>query len=147
MGRLREVETYYMDKKTALWFSSKFNDSLRLLIIEKLEERTKELLELQQKIIERQAKHRLITYEDGTESLRKILREDFPMLKEREVWDYLVAKGIVEYVPRRTRMKVLKDNKYGEQIKDSIRWNVELISPIIYEYLKIKTSDIDLDDE
>jgi hypothetical protein len=29
MGRLREVETYYMDKKTALWFSSKFNDSLR----------------------------------------------------------------------------------------------------------------------
>jgi hypothetical protein len=123
----RTQETISMDKKTALWFASKFDEDLRFAIIELVEDQTEKLIQHQQIILERQSKHKLVTYSDGTESLRKIIRTYYPdVLGEREAWRHLVKLGIVKYEPKTTYVKVLLNNDYGIQEQDSIRWNDKL---------------------
>lgn len=113
--------TISMDKRTALLFASKFNDNLRLKLILKIEEK--------QAIIDRQSQHKLVTYSDGTESLRKLIKTYYPdTLKEQSTWRKLVQKGIVRYEERITHIKVLLDETYGEQQQDSIRWNDNILN-------------------
>ena len=95
-------KTLSLNKFTALLFASKFDDNLRAKLILKIEEQTEQLIKQQQHIIERQAKHKLITYADGTESLRKIIKTYYPdVIGEREAWRHLVKKIILLSMKRR----------------------------------------------
>jgi len=108
----------------ARWVNPRFAVACDIWIKQELIRQKEKIIEQQQKIIERQQKHNLITYADGAESLKKIIRTYYPdVLGEREAWRYLVKKGIVAYEPKTTYIKTLKDNKYGRQVQDSIIWN------------------------
>jgi len=141
-GRIEQYETYSMDKRTALLFASKFNDSLRLKLIMMIEEQTEQLIKYQQKLIEEQQKHRLVTYSDNTKSLRKIIQLYYPdVLGEREVWRHLVKLGIVRYVPKKSYVKELLNDKYGKQIQDSIAWNEDAICKILDKLAEEKENE------
>jgi hypothetical protein len=125
-------KTIVMNKFTALLFASKFNDNLRANLLILIEEQTEQLIKYQQKLIEEQQKHKLVTYSDDTKSLRKIIKMYYPdILGERETWRYLVKIGIVKYVPRETYVKELIDNRYGKQIQDSIAWDEDEICKVL----------------
>lgn len=100
----------------------------------------KNTLEQKNRIIADQQKHHLITYANGTKSLRKILK-DCPIkgLTEREVWKHLESLGLVTYVPRVTHMKILMDDAYGDQELDSIAWEETKIVAILEDLVKSKS--------
>jgi len=131
-GAIRKYETYSMDKRTALLFASKFNDSLRLKLILKIEEQQELIDAKKDALIAEQQKHRLVTYADNTKSLRKIIRMYYAdVLGEREAWRYLVKKSIVKYVPKETYVKELINCDYGRQSQDSIVWDEDAICGVL----------------
>ena len=141
-GAIRKYETYSMDKRTALLFASKFNDSLRLKLLMIIEDQTEQLIKYQQKLIEEQQKHRLVTYSDNTKSLRKIIKMYYPdVLGERETWRHLVKIGIVRYVPKTTYVKELRDGRYGKQTQDSIAWDEDEICKILDKLAEEKDNE------
>ena len=105
-----------------------------------LENQTKSLVAIEQKYskqisdlkekVNRRTQHKLITYQDNTMSLRKVVSDRFVEydIKEKDLWKFLCdhSDRILEDRSIRTSKKVLLDNRYGKQVGDSVAFNEDI---------------------
>ena len=80
--------------------------------------------------LEKKTQHKLITYQDNTMSLRKVVSDRFAEydIKEKDLWKFLCdhSDNILEDRSIRTSKKILLNNRYGKQVGDSIAFNEDV---------------------
>jgi len=84
--------------------------------------------------INEKTQHKLVTYRDDTQSLRKWIQDKFPeyAISEKELWEFLENhhdKILRDETIRRYK-KILLHEGLGKQVGDSIAFNEEVLSYI-----------------
>ena len=90
----------------------------------------KQISDLKCKVNEK-TQHKLITYRDNTQSLRKWVQDKFPgyEIKEKDLWRFLEnhRDEIVTEVPARSSRKILKNLDLGKEVGSSIAFNEDIL--------------------
>jgi len=94
----------------------------------------KQFKSMREKLITKQNKHNLVTYKDGTKSIRKWLHEyreeSGVKINELEFGRFLVAKEVIEKQSKMKQITVLKDIDMGKQTQDSVALNSNILDYI-----------------
>ncbi len=91
--------------------------------------------EMRGKLLREQTKHNLITYKDGTKSVRKWLKEfqETTGIKvgEKQFINYLVMKGVIYKEPIVKTKILLTDELLGKQVQDGVAYNSNINDYIV----------------
>jgi len=134
--------------KFAIWCNNLVFDILTGKKQLQLENQTKMLKEVENKYakqisdlkceVNKKTQHKLITYADQTQSLRKWIGDKFPEyeISERELWKFLAKHpdGFMRVIPATKTSNVIVNMDYGKNVGDSIAFN-DAIIPYIQEFI------------
>jgi hypothetical protein len=88
--------------------------------------------------VAKKTQHKLITYEDGTKSLRKWIMDEFPEyeISERDLWKFLAKHqdSFIEVTPATKTFNSITNMSMGKNVGDGISFNDSII-PYIQEFV------------
>ena len=138
----------WLNPEFAVWAEDMIFDILTGKKQLQLENQTKMLKEVENKYakqisdlkceVNKKTQHKLITYADQTQSLRKWIGDKFPEyeISERELWKFLAKHpdGFMRVIPATKTSNVIVNMDYGKNVGDSIAFN-DAIIPYIQEFI------------
>jgi hypothetical protein len=124
-GKIETINTFTLDLRTMLWLMTKFDENMRMNVInfafEKLEKEKKEAVKESRKPI---------MYDDGHATVRRCIMESFQnedAPKESDIWTALVWKGFVRTEAKVTVKRVIPDELDG--FVGKMKWNTPSFLP------------------